>query len=179
VYGLYAGVVSAVLGLPYLPLIAVTVGILHTIPFFGPFVSWIPPVLIAVLYQPDAIVPAIAMMAVGMLVTMNILQPRIVGQSVGLHPVVVLGSVLVGARLYGALGAIFSVPVVAVIAAVVGYWTRGRLAQEESAAAVMKASQAPARADADIVPPGPAPASPRPRRSRIRRRVEEGGSATS
>ena len=174
-YGLFAGVTSAVLGLPYLPLIAVSVGILNAIPFFGPFVSWIPPVLIAVLYQPDAIVPALAMMGVGMLITMNILQPRIVGQSVGLHPIVVLGSVLIGARLYGALGAIFSVPVVAVIAATIGHWTRGRLAPERSAAAALEAgdaARADAQAEAKITSDEPLPTVENPaphRRGRVSR----------
>jgi hypothetical protein len=103
---------------------------------------------------------------------MNILQPRIVGQSVGLHPIVVLASVLIGARLYGALGAIFSVPVVAVIAATFGHWTRGRIAPERSAAAAMEASQAVIRADAG----GREAPGPRSRR-RIRRQAQEGGSA--
>jgi predicted PurR-regulated permease PerM len=174
VYGLYAAVVSAVLGLPYLPVIAVSVGILHAIPFFGPFVSWIPPVLIAVLYEPDAILPAVALMAVGMLITMNILQPRIVGQSVGLHPIVVLASVLIGARLYGALGAIFSVPVAAVIAATIGHWTRGRLAPERSAAAVLPPRD---RAERAAAGEESADGATKTRRSRIRRGVQEGGSA--
>jgi predicted PurR-regulated permease PerM len=178
VYGAYAAVTSAVLGLPYLPLIAVSVGILHAIPFFGPFVSWIPPVLIAVLYEPDAILPAIAMMAVGMLITMNILQPRIMGQAVGLHPIVVLGSVLIGARLYGAFGAIFAVPIVAVIAAAIAHWTRGRVAPERSAAAALEANQAAARAEAELEAAASIPGQrTRSRRPRIRRGIQEGGSA--
>lgn len=161
VYGAFAGLTTILLGLPYLPLIAVIVGLLHAIPFFGPFVSWVPPVLVAVLYRPDAIGPSIAIMAIGMLVTMNVLQPRLMGSAVGLNPVAVLASVLIGARLYGALGAIFAVPVVAVIAAVIAHWTRSRIRPEVSAAAALEASEAASRAEEDA----------KPARSRIRRRV--------
>jgi hypothetical protein len=48
---------------------------------------------------------------------MNIIQPRVMASSVGIHPVVVLVSVLIGLRLYGVVGAIFAIPVAAVISA--------------------------------------------------------------
>jgi predicted PurR-regulated permease PerM len=80
VYGAFAGLTSIVLGLPYMPLIALIVGLIHAVPFFGPFVSWLPPVLVAVLFVPGAINPAIVIMGTGMLVTMNLMQPRLMGQ---------------------------------------------------------------------------------------------------
>jgi hypothetical protein len=48
---------------------------------------------------------------------MNFVQPRVMASSVGIHPVVVLVSVLIGLRLQGVIGAIFAVPVAAVISA--------------------------------------------------------------
>ena len=166
VYGAFAGLTSIVLGLPYMPLIALVVGLIHAVPFFGPFVSWLPPVLVAVLFVPDAIVPALVIMSIGMLLTMNLLQPRLMGQAVGLHPVVVLGAVLVGARIYGVLGAIFAVPVAAVIAAVLANWAGARegVKARESAEARARAAAALAAADA---PPVPA------RRQRVKRAVSE------
>jgi len=46
---------------------------------------------------------------------MNIIQPRVMADSVGIHPVVVLVSVLIGLKLQGVVGAIFAIPVAAVI----------------------------------------------------------------
>ena len=68
------------------------------IPFFGPFVSWAPPVVVAAPdAEPDgACVPMLIIMVVGWFVIMNIVQPRVMANSVGIHPVVVLVSVLVG-----------------------------------------------------------------------------------
>ena len=48
---------------------------------------------------------------------MNWLQPRIMSTSLRIHPIVVLGSVLVGLKVAGIPGAIFGIPIAAVISA--------------------------------------------------------------
>ena len=122
IYGLISMAASLLLGLPYMPVTAVSSGILQAIPFFGPFISWVPPVLVAVFFQPDAILPALVIMIAGWFVLMNIIQPRLMAEAVGLHPVVVLGSVLVGTKLAGIPGAIFGVPIAAVVASFFFYY---------------------------------------------------------
>jgi predicted PurR-regulated permease PerM len=117
VYAAIAAVASVVLDVGYAPLTTALVAIFQFIPFFGPFVSWAPPVVAAILTQPDAVVPMIIVMAVGWFVVMNIVQPRVMASSVGIHPVVVLVSVLIGLRIQGVVGAIFAIPVAAVISA--------------------------------------------------------------
>jgi predicted PurR-regulated permease PerM len=117
VYGAIAAAGSLALDIDYVPLTTALVAIFQFIPFFGPFVSWAPPVVAAILTQPDAIIPIIAVMAVGWFITMNLVQPRVMASSVGIHPVVVLVSVLMGLRLYGVIGAIFAIPVAAVFSA--------------------------------------------------------------
>jgi predicted PurR-regulated permease PerM len=85
------------------------------IPFFGPFIAWLPPVLVALVTKPEALLPAFLMMGIGWLVVMNALQPRIMQGAVGIHPIVVLGSVLVGSKIAGIPGAVFGIPVAAVV----------------------------------------------------------------
>jgi hypothetical protein len=99
------------------PLTSAASGILQAIPFFGPFVSWLPPVLVAIFTKPEAILPALAAMGVGWFIVMNVVQPRLMEQAVGIHPIVVLGSVLIGAKVAGISGAIFGIPIAAVISA--------------------------------------------------------------
>src|SRR3954447_24441222 len=48
---------------------------------------------------------------------MNILQPRLMQEAVGIHPIVVLGSVLIGSKMAGVTGAIFGIPIAAVLSA--------------------------------------------------------------
>ena len=121
-YGVISMVASAILGLPYMPVTAVSSGVLQAIPFFGPFISWAPPVLVAIFFKPDAAVFALAIMIAGWFVLMNIIQPRLMSEAVGLHPVVVLGSVMVGSKLAGIPGAIFGIPIAAVIASFFFYY---------------------------------------------------------
>jgi len=116
-YGLVATVAGVVFGLDYLPVVASASGVLMAIPFFGPFVSWLPPVLVAVLLQPQAVVPVLIVMAVGWFVIMNVISPRVMQEAVGIHPIVVLGSVLVGSKVGGIAGAIFGIPIAAVVSA--------------------------------------------------------------
>ena len=112
-YGLIAFGACLLLGLPYAPLVGVTVAVLQTIPYFGQLVSWAPPVVVAVLFQPEAALPALIIMAVGLLLLVNLVQPRVIGTSVGLSPLAVLAAVLIGGQLAGVLGAVFAVPVAA------------------------------------------------------------------
>ena len=116
-YFVIALITSVVMGLPLVALTSVSAGLLMAIPFFGPFVSWAPPVIVALLFVPSALLPTLALMVAGWFVVMNVLQPRIMRDSVGIHPIVVLGSVIIGSRLAGIPGAIFGIPIAAVLSA--------------------------------------------------------------
>lgn len=116
----FAGVAllaSVIFGLDYAAVTTAAAGILMAIPFFGPFVAWIPPVLVAFVSKPDALLWTLIVVVVGWLLVMNALQPRIMANALRIHPIVVLGSVLVGLKVAGVSGAIFGIPVAAVISA--------------------------------------------------------------
>ena len=117
VYFLIALATHLLLGLPLAALSSVSAGLLQAIPFFGPFLSWAPPVVVALLLQPTAVLPTLLLMGAGWMVVMNVLQPRIMQNAVGIHPIVVLGSVLIGSRIAGVPGAIFGIPIAAVASA--------------------------------------------------------------
>jgi predicted PurR-regulated permease PerM len=117
VFAAVAALTSSVLGLPYLAVSTAAAGVLMAIPFFGPFVAWAPPVIVALLVPGDHALPAFVLMAIGWLVVMNALQPRLMQEAVGIHPIVVLGSVLVGSKVAGVIGAIFGIPIAAVLSA--------------------------------------------------------------
>ncbi len=117
VYFLIALGTNLLLGLPLVALTSVGSGLLQLIPFFGPFVSWAPPVVVALVLQPGSLVPTLILMIIGWFLVMNVLQPRIMQDAVGIHPIVVLGSVLIGSRIAGIPGAIFGIPIAAVVSA--------------------------------------------------------------
>lgn len=119
VYFLVALATNLLLGLPLAALTSISAGFLQMIPFFGPFVSWMPPVIVALVLQPESVIPTVILMMAGWFVVMNVLQPRIMQGAVGIHPIVVLGSVLIGSKIAGIPGAIFGIPIAAVVSAFV------------------------------------------------------------
>jgi predicted PurR-regulated permease PerM len=133
-YAVVAFAVSAALGLPYVPVITASAGLLMAVPFFGPFVAWIPPVLVAFVSVPDATAAALIGMAVGWVVVMNVVQPRVMADAVGIPPIVVFASVLIGSKVAGVPGAIFGLPIAAVISAVFMFSLRRSLPDQGSVA---------------------------------------------
>jgi predicted PurR-regulated permease PerM len=116
-YAAIAAIASATFGLDYLAATSAVAGLLMAIPFFGPFAAWAPPVLVAIFAKPDAVLGTFVIMGVGWLIVMNAVTPRIMSNALRIHPIVVLGSVLVGAKVAGVPGAIFGIPIAAVLAA--------------------------------------------------------------
>lgn len=156
VFAAVAAVTSAVLGLPYLAVSTAAAGVLMAIPFFGPFVAWAPPVIVALLVPGDHALPAFILMALGWVIVMNVLQPRLMQEAVGIHPIVVLGSVLVGSKIAGVTGAIFGIPVAAVLSAFFFHFLI--LTREPSPVATRAAKRVQAREGRPIrVPHEPVP----------------------
>ena len=151
-----AGVTGMLLGLPFTPLTATLSGLLQAIPFFGPFISWAPPVVVAVFAKPEAILPALVIMGVGWFITMNVIQPRLMAGALSIHPIVVLGSVIIGSKVAGIAGAVFSIPIAAVISAFFFYYLgRTERTRTVSARAAERVSQRAGRTVRAPREPGP------------------------
>jgi predicted PurR-regulated permease PerM len=156
VYAAVAIITNAVLQLPYAGITTALSGVLMAIPFFGPFVAWAPPVVVAFLSQSGATLPAFILMGIGWLIVMNVLQPRLMQEAVGIHPIVVLGSVLIGAKIAGIAGAIFGIPIAAVISAFFFHYLA--LTRDTAPVAARAAKRVEAREGRPIrVPREPAP----------------------
>jgi predicted PurR-regulated permease PerM len=122
VFGVFTAIVNIVFGLEYAALTTVAAALIHAIPFFGPFVSWLPPVAVALLFDPGAVVPVLILMGIAWFVTMNVISPRMMSGAVGIHPIVVLASVVIGGKIAGVAGAIFGIPIAAVLSVFFLHW---------------------------------------------------------
>lgn len=88
----------------------------ETIPMIGPFLASITPLALSLLLPepfPRTIIVLLCFVGIQLLES-NILGPRIVGHAVGLHPVAAIMTLLIGAKLFGIVGALLATPVVAV-----------------------------------------------------------------
>lgn len=91
-------------------------GLANFIPYFGPIISIIPAGLIGLLTGgvSQAILTVIVLVIVQQ-IDCNIIYPRVVGASTGLHPLFILISVTVGGFYWGILGMIIAVPIAAIL----------------------------------------------------------------
>ncbi|MDR1913447.1 MAG: AI-2E family transporter [Clostridiales bacterium] len=100
---------------PYALLITLIVGITNMIPYFGPIVGAVIATLIVLPAKPD--------MAPWVLLVIFVLQqfdgaylgPKILGDSIGLPPMLVIFAILIGRAVGGPLGMFFGVPILAII----------------------------------------------------------------
>ena len=110
IIGASAGVGSWALGVKYPILIGILAFFFELIPMVGPILASLPAVVIS-LTQPWPLVLYVVLFFVVMqVVENNVLAPRITGHAVGLHPVVALLAIVIGADLGGIVGALFAVP---------------------------------------------------------------------
>jgi predicted PurR-regulated permease PerM len=123
-------VVGLIFGLPYLYLVTVGVALTMFVPFFGPPLALLPPLLVAVTFRPEVAVPAIAILVIGQTLLVNVLQPRLMKQHAGIHPILVLIALLLGAQIAGLWGALFGIPIVAAISLLARYFINRRAVNE-------------------------------------------------
>ncbi|QZY57010.1 AI-2E family transporter [Crassaminicella profunda] len=96
-------------------LIGIIAGISNIIPYFGPIIGAVPGVVIALLDTPMKALWVIIAFTIIQQIESAIITPKIVGESVGLHPVTVIIALLIGNEWLGLIGLIFAVPIAASI----------------------------------------------------------------
>lgn len=109
----FIGVV--ILRTPYPALIAVIVGVTNVIPFFGPFIGAIPSTLLVLMHDPVKALYFVIFIVVLQQFDCNILDPKIVGGSIGLPAFWSLFACLLGGGLFGLVGLLLGVPTFAVL----------------------------------------------------------------
>jgi predicted PurR-regulated permease PerM len=108
-------VVGIAFGIPYLFLIGTLSTLAMLIPFFGPPLALIPPIVAAWIYTPAGFIPIVIILVAAQTLIVNWLQPRLMQGALGMHPILVLVGLLVGAQVAGVWGALFGIPVIAVL----------------------------------------------------------------
>ncbi len=129
IIGFTITVLMTLIGMPGAFLLGLLAGVLEIVPNLGPILAMIPALLVA-LFQGSSVLPVSNLTF--MLITMvlyfivqqienNYIVPRVIGQSVNLHPLVILAGVIVGATQAGILGAFLAAPVLASVRVISGY----------------------------------------------------------
>lgn len=98
------------MNIPYTVLLAVVAGVTELVPVIGPIIGAIPAILLGLADSPTtALAVTILYIAIQQLEN-HILVPRIIGESVGVHPAILMVVLVVCSQVFGLLGAILSAP---------------------------------------------------------------------
>jgi predicted PurR-regulated permease PerM len=128
------------IGLPYALLLGVMATCLTIIPFLGAITTCVSALVIAVVAFGDWQHPALVLVVFGVVQALEgfVIQPKIMGDRVGLHPVVIIIALMFGTTLLGGiLGGILAIPLAAALRVLMFryIWRKSGLEKETSHAA--------------------------------------------
>jgi len=113
------------ISIPYTFLIGMIAGLFNLIPFIGPVIGMVPAVIMylvtdqAVSIHFIYVLLIMGVFAIIQLIDNLVMSPYIMGNSIGLHPILVIILILLGASVGGILGMLFAVPIAAIVKVVV------------------------------------------------------------
>lgn len=116
VVGATTAVSFFIAGIPYGPLIGIGVGIGNLIPYVGPLLGYIATIIVClVTAQYDKMIIGLILLALIMFIDGNVINPKLLSNSIKVHPLLVVGALIGGGALGGLVGMIIAVPTAAFI----------------------------------------------------------------
>ena len=111
IIGVAFSLCTALIGLPDAVTIGVIAAVGELIPLLGPVIGSLLPLIFALLDRPAVHVPEVLIMLLGIhLLESDVVGPRIMRDQLGLHPIISIVALLIGATWLGIWGALFAVP---------------------------------------------------------------------
>lgn len=143
IVGIISVIVFAMLGLQYAVLLGVLVGISVIVPYIGAIVVTIPIVIIGLMQWGLTAHLAYLLLAYGLIITLdaNLLVPILFSETMDLHPLVIILSVLVFGGFWGFWGVFFAIPLATLIKVILNAWPQGKLPQEDENTATFTAEK--------------------------------------
>ena len=150
--GALAAIAFHAVGLQYAFLLGACVGLMALVPYIGALVGYAPATLLALAISPQrALVTVLLSLLVNMLEG-NVINPRIQGRAVHVHPLLVFLAAVAGGALFGVPGVVLATPIMAVTRVLFDFLrARLRVNEDEGAPRVTRSTAEP-RA---LLPPAP------------------------
>lgn len=121
----------SILKMPYIILISLIVGVTNMIPYFGPLIGMIPAFFITLLDSPIKAFWVLLFIIILQQFDGLYLGPKILGKSVGLSPLLIILSVLIGGGTFGVLGMFLAVPTMAIVILLANRFINRRLEEKD------------------------------------------------
>lgn len=117
------------MGIEFAIVIGFITGLADIVPYIGPFLGFLPAVIFAFISSPIKALWVGVFFILIQWMENNILGPKVLGKTTGMHPLTILLAIIVGGTIFGVMGMILSVPAVSVSIILFSYFKR-RLAQK-------------------------------------------------
>ncbi|MCA1729087.1 MAG: AI-2E family transporter [Actinobacteria bacterium] len=117
--GVLTAIALSIIGIPYALFIGALSGLLAFIPLVGALISVLPPVLLALATDPILAVWVVISYILIHQIEAHLIQPLVMSRAVSLHPVVVVFAILIMGTLFGFVGLLLAVPLVAALSVLV------------------------------------------------------------
>lgn len=153
IYGTAFGIGLRLVGVPYAFALGLAAAVLELIPYIGGASVTAVAVLVALSISPLTVLAVLLVYVVVAAIESNILYPKVVGESVGVHPLVVIIALFIGAELLGVMGALLAVPCTVVLQVLFEQFYR--FEESSGLADSVPAAAEPAPAPAPTLPPHP------------------------
>ncbi len=118
-FGLLAGVATWIIlrifNIDFALSTAFLAGVLTIVPFLGPFLGIIPPVIVSFVTDPGRGLFVFILLLIAQQIIFNVIGPKLLGKTFKMHPIVVLLSFIVGFKIAGGIGAVFAIPALGII----------------------------------------------------------------
>lgn len=116
---------------PYIQLISIIVGITNMIPYFGPLIGEMIAFIIISFYSPQKALGVFIFLFILQQFDGLILAPKILGKKVGVKPIWIIFSIMLGGGLFGVLGMFLGVPAIAILGVLLGRFITKRIEMKE------------------------------------------------
>ena len=120
--GLIVFVGLLLLDIEFAVLLGLVAGITEAIPVVGPIIGAVPGIIVTLATDPEKIVWVLALYLGSQLLENSLLVPRIQGNAVHMHPIVIMALLIVGSETFGVIGVVAAVPVASVAREVFKYF---------------------------------------------------------
>jgi predicted PurR-regulated permease PerM len=131
VMGTYTSLAMTLIGVPYAVVLGILTFFLEFLPLIGAPIGMGLAVVIALVFKGPLVgVLALAAALGGHAIEAYIVGPRVTGSATRIHPLVAMAALLIGAELGGILGALFGVPIAALLNVLLGAVYRARRGEE-------------------------------------------------
>jgi len=98
----------------YILLLTIFAGVTELVPFIGPWLGAIPGVLLALLVSPQTALAVVIVYVIVQQIEINFLRMRVIGESIGIHPAILMVILIAMGYSFGLLGIVLAAPISAI-----------------------------------------------------------------